>query len=48
MTLKAAHEMSAAAGIVMIQAHTIRRATPHRTAVKRCVEPTPTIAPVIV
>ena len=38
--------MSAAAGIVRIQAHTIRPATPHRTADNRRVEPTPTIAPV--
>src|SRR5205823_4059297 len=35
-------------GIVRIQAHTTRPATPHRTADRRWVEPTPTIAPVIV
>ena len=36
------------AGIVTTQAHTMRRATPHRTADSRCVDPTPTIAPVMV
>jgi hypothetical protein len=36
-----------AAGIVSTQAHTICPATPHRTADRRRVEPTPTIAPVI-
>src|SRR5262249_1897973 len=40
--------MLAPAGMVMIQAQTIRRATPQRTAEIRCVEPTPTIEPVIV
>src|SRR6266516_888252 len=40
--------MPAAAGIVAIQAHTIRPATPQRTAEKRCTAPTPVIAPVIV
>ena len=39
---------NAEAGIVSIHAHTIRRATPQRTADKRVVEPTPTIAPVMV
>src|SRR5215217_9533986 len=38
----------AAAGIVSIQAHTIRPATPHLTADSRRVAPTPTIEPVIV
>ena len=40
--------MPAAAGIVATQAHTIRPATPHRTAENRCTAPTPVIAPVIV
>ena len=40
--------MKAAAGIVKIQAHTMRPATPHFTADKRRVAPTPTIAPVMV
>jgi hypothetical protein len=39
---------AADAGIVSTQAHTMRRATPHRTADNLCVDPTPTIAPVIV
>src|SRR5438876_10743431 len=34
--------------MVRIQAHTIRPATPHRTADSRCAAPTPEIAPVIV
>src|SRR6185436_12676713 len=38
----------AAAGIVNIQAQTILPATPHLTADKRRVAPTPTIEPVIV
>ena len=38
----------AAAGIVITHAQTIWRATPHRTAERRRVAPTPTIAPVIV
>ena len=38
----------AAAGIVSIQAHTIRPATPHLTADNLRVAPTPTIEPVIV
>src|SRR5881392_2745344 len=37
-----------APGIVRIHAHTTRPATPHRTAESRWVEPTPTMAPVIV
>src|SRR5437867_8195823 len=37
-----------AAGMVMIQAQTMRRVTPHLTAVTRRVAPTPTIAPVMV
>src|SRR4051812_22564707 len=36
------------AGIVNTQAQTICLATPHRTAERREVEPTPTIAPVMV
>ena len=40
--------MIAATGIVRIQAQTIRPATPHLTAERRRVAPTPTIAPVIV
>src|SRR5262249_58961333 len=39
---------SAEAGMVTIHAHTMRPATPQRTAEKRCSEPTPMIAPVIV
>src|SRR5437867_12503828 len=35
-------------GMVRIQAQTTRPATPQRTADSRCVEPTPTMAPVIV
>lgn len=35
-------------GIVKIHAHTIFPATPQRTAVSLLVEPTPTMAPVIV
>src|ERR1019366_5317528 len=38
----------AAAGIVSTHAHRIRRASPQRTAERRLVAPTPTIAPVIV
>ena len=38
----------AEAGIVIIQAHTMRRATPQRTADKRWTAPTPIIAPVMV
>ena len=40
--------ISAAAGIVRIQAQTIRPATPQRTADSRLIEPTPMIAPVMV
>ena len=40
--------MIAAIGIVRIQAHTIRPATPHRTDEMRCAAPTPLIEPVIV
>ena len=40
--------ITADAGMVTTQAHTIRPATPQRTADTRCVAPTPTIAPVIV
>ena len=36
------------AGMVSTQAQTIRVATPQRTAERRLVEPTPTIAPVMV
>ena len=38
----------AEAGMVKIQAHTIRLATPQRTADNRCTAPTPTMAPVMV
>src|SRR6266568_7493968 len=38
---------AADAGIVMIHAHTMRRATPHRTAERRFVAPTPMIADAI-
>src|SRR5512146_1510021 len=40
--------IAAAIGIVRIHAHTIRPATPQRTADIRCAEPTPTMAPVMV
>src|SRR5437773_2048950 len=40
--------MSAAMGMVRTQAHTMRPATPHRTAESRRVAPTPTMAPVMV
>ena len=40
--------MMADIGIVRIQAQTLRPARPQRTADARTVEPTPTIAPVIV
>jgi len=40
--------ISADAGMVTTHAHTIRRATPHRTAESRWVAPTPTMAPVMV
>ncbi len=35
-------------GIVRTQAHRIRRATPQRTALKRRMDPTPMMAPVMV
>ena len=41
-------ETSAEAGIVTTHAHTMRRATPQRTAESRVVVPTPMMAPVIV
>ena len=40
--------MTAAMGIVRIQAQTMRPATPHLTAESLRVAPTPTIAPVMV
>ena len=40
--------MTADAGIVKIHAQTMLPATPQRTALTRCAEPTPTIAPVMV
>ena len=40
--------MIAEAGIVRIQAHTMRPAMPHRTADRRLVAPTPTMEPVMV
>ena len=40
--------MPLAAGMVMIQAQTILRVTPHLTAVTRRVAPTPIMAPVMV
>src|SRR5262249_39779070 len=40
--------MVAPAGIVITQAQTILRATPQRTAERRCVAPTPMMDPVIV
>src|SRR6266568_4816306 len=48
MIQKISADTAAEAGIVSTQAHTIRRATPQRTAERRVVAPTPTIAPVIV
>ncbi len=41
-------EIEPAAGIVKIHAHTIRSATPHRTADTLVTEPTPIIDPVMV
>ena len=41
-------EIVAEHGIVSIQAHIIRPATPHFTALKRLIDPIPIIAPVIV
>ncbi len=40
--------MKADAGMVRIHAHTMRPAMPHRTADRRRVDPTPTMAPVMV
>ena len=40
--------MNAEAGIVRIQAQTMRPAMPQRTAERRRIEPTPMMAPVIV
>src|SRR5579871_1443752 len=45
---KARADTAAAAGKVKIQAQTIRVATPQRTAERRFVAPTPTMAPVMV
>lgn len=45
---KASAEKMAAAGIVRTHAQTILPATRHLTADNRVVDPTPTIAPVIV
>src|SRR5213079_1674142 len=42
------HATMKAPGMVRIHAHTTRPATPHLTAESRWVEPTPTMAPVIV
>lgn len=47
-TQKVKAAIVAAAGIVRIHAQTIRPATPHFTADILRVEPTPTIAPVMV
>ncbi len=41
-------DIRATMGIVKIHAHTIFPATPQRTAVNLLVEPTPTMAPVMV
>ena len=48
MAQKVSAATTAEAGIVNTQAQTICLATPQRTAERREVEPTPTIAPVIV
>src|SRR5271157_1593372 len=45
---KVAADMTAAAGMVSSHVHTIRLATPQRTADNRWTAPTPTMAPVIV
>src|SRR5688500_7133136 len=45
MTSAAKAARVAEAGIVKTQAHTIRRATPHRTALNRRVAPTPITEP---
>ena len=41
-------DIAAEHGIVRIQAQTILPATPQRTAERRCIDPTPTMAPVMV
>src|SRR5438309_5090748 len=48
MTRKVIPAIAAEAGMVRIQAQTMRRATPQRTADSRCTAPTPTMAPVMV
>jgi len=48
ITAKDTADTNAAAGMVKIQAHTMRVATPQRTAERRWVAPTPTMAPVMV
>src|SRR5712692_10158537 len=48
MIQKASPATAPEAGMVSIHAHTMRRATPQRTAERRCIAPTPTIAPVMV
>jgi hypothetical protein len=48
MAEKVSAATTAEAGIVSTQAQTIRLATPQRTAERRVVDPTPTIAPVMV
>ena len=46
--MKSSAAISAAPGMVRIQAHTTRPATPQRTADRRWMEPTPTMQPVMV
>ena len=48
MRMNEAADISAENGIVSAQAQTTLAATPHRTAESRLVDPTPTMAPVIV
>src|SRR2546425_727180 len=48
MGMYTSHDTANAPGIVRIHAHTTRPATPQRTAESRWVEPTPTMAPVMV
>src|SRR5689334_20216277 len=48
MAQKVSAATTAAAGMVSTQAQTMRLATPQRTAERRVVDPTPTIAPVMV
>src|SRR3954467_11320693 len=48
MIQKVVAATAAEAGMVSTQAHTMRVATPQRTAERRWVVPTPTIAPVMV